>query len=125
MVHFEKTITIKLETLAEQALYVEALDLAADNTPESAAELKAIREDLETWRPSLVAPAVLTVSTEHAHLLATALEVIEELTLEGLESPPSETDLGRVERSRDESRARMLEGAAGIIRRAAREILGR
>lgn len=126
MVHFERTLTIKLETAAEVALYVEALELAADNAPKAGplwVQLKTRVAVLNTWRPgwkpSETAPARVTLSFDGAQQLATALEVIEEINGEARAE-----HAGALDRSPDWAalnlRCNMLENAARYIREAIR-----
>lgn len=132
MVRFERTLTIRLETPEEAALYLEALEVAADNAPQApssapgrlgepslAIELKTRRAVLSCARPSVVVPARITLSYEAAGYLATAIEVLEETA----EEERAETD-GQVEitpaRAALLKRCNMLENAARYIREAAR-----
>lgn len=130
MVRFERTLTIRLETSEERDLYLEALEVAADNAPTYdapgstreptiAIELKTRRAVLSCTPPSVAVPARITLSYEAAGYLATALEVLEETAEETRAETAGQVEITAA-RAALLKRCNMLENAARYIREAAR-----
>lgn len=116
----------------ERTLFTEALELAADNAPQTAeltsrpvvwVELKTRLAVLNGWRPGWKASetqaARVTLSYESVGYLATALEVMEEITGEAFAEVASATEVTEA-RTALTKRCNMLENLAQNLRGACR-----